>query len=275
MYDDSGRPVWYFSAGPMSSATTYSGAVLQFANGQTMGGPYHPPGTPATVATLDVQFTAANEATLTFTEASAAGVNSAKAGRTRTTNVTTQLPQVPFYIQPLGFAGFFSDDKTAHFAQSGVTSDLHYSFYLDVTLRPLDNVPELEKTYTMTSGSITLALQSNSVDSLATCTQSGSTTFSVSDLGSNHLFYLDASVFERYSLVIDFGEGTLAFDTILTCTGPGGTFTTTAPGFNAGNKLRYEGAIVGDTVKGSGILQTSVGGVSSTHKYDWNFIGIR
>ena len=48
MYEDNGRPVWYFSAGPKTSDTAYHGDVLQFADGQTVGGAYHAPGAPAT-----------------------------------------------------------------------------------------------------------------------------------------------------------------------------------------------------------------------------------
>ena len=56
MYDASGNPIWYISAGPMTSMTTggiyggemtttwsYTGALQQYANGQAIGAPYTQP----------------------------------------------------------------------------------------------------------------------------------------------------------------------------------------------------------------------------------------
>lgn len=75
MYDDLGKPVWYFSAGPMATPTTYKGAWLQFANGQTMSGPYHAPSTPIVVGQLEMQFNAEDDLTLTFTDVAAASLD--------------------------------------------------------------------------------------------------------------------------------------------------------------------------------------------------------
>src|SRR5579862_3555570 len=112
MYDDSGRPVWYYSAGAMmTDPTTYHGDVLQFANGQTLGGPYHPPGVPTRVGTLDIEFTAANAATLTFTEtlASPAAGDRAKAAgsRSSTRNVQPQFPKPGTFQYPQYYVGSF------------------------------------------------------------------------------------------------------------------------------------------------------------------------
>ncbi len=127
MYDDSGRPVWYYSAGPMmTDPTTYHGDVLQFANGQTLGGPYHPPGVPTKVATLDIEFTATNAATLTFTEtpASPAAGDRAKAAgsRSSTRNVQPQFPKPATFQYPQYYVGSF------HF-RSQVTGGLEYSVF--------------------------------------------------------------------------------------------------------------------------------------------------
>jgi hypothetical protein len=43
IYDAAGTPIWVVSGGPMSSDHTYSGAAFQTANGQPLGGSYHPP----------------------------------------------------------------------------------------------------------------------------------------------------------------------------------------------------------------------------------------
>src|SRR5438132_1006943 len=52
MYNEAGKPVWYYSAGPLSTPTHYEGQWLQFAGGQTTGGPYRPPAAPTTVGKL-------------------------------------------------------------------------------------------------------------------------------------------------------------------------------------------------------------------------------
>jgi hypothetical protein len=43
MYDNQGNPTWYLASGPMASATLYQGAWTQYANGQTLTGPYQAP----------------------------------------------------------------------------------------------------------------------------------------------------------------------------------------------------------------------------------------
>lgn len=47
MYNEAGDPVWYFTAGPMSSPTHFEGDWLQFSGGQTLAGAYRSP--PVTV----------------------------------------------------------------------------------------------------------------------------------------------------------------------------------------------------------------------------------
>lgn len=122
MFDDTGRPVWYFSAGPMTDEQTYHGAVLQFANGQTMGGPYRPPGEPATIASLDIAFTAQNEATFTFTEAtpSASLRKQVKANRTKKKSLQPQLPKPGTFVFPAAYDVYFQLYGKASI--SGVTS---------------------------------------------------------------------------------------------------------------------------------------------------------
>jgi hypothetical protein len=80
MYDVSGNPVWYFSAGPMSSPTHFESDWLQFAGGQTMSGPYHPPAAPQNVGRLAVDFSGKESATLTFTGPAASAKTGAKGG---------------------------------------------------------------------------------------------------------------------------------------------------------------------------------------------------
>ena len=111
MYGDDGRPVWYYSAGPMSSSTTYHGDVLQFANGQTMGGAYQPPTAPVKIATLDIEFTAQNEATITFTDASGtASVMQTKRGP-RSKPLQPQIPKPGRFVFPKSYSASFDAES--------------------------------------------------------------------------------------------------------------------------------------------------------------------
>ena len=66
MYAVAGAPIWYLSAGPMTTATTYTGGLQQYAMGQSIGGPYHPPQVVnANVGTVSVVFIDAKNGTLT------------------------------------------------------------------------------------------------------------------------------------------------------------------------------------------------------------------
>lgn len=74
MYDDAGNPVWYLSAGPMTTPKKYEGDWLQFAGGQTLGGAWRPPGTPTRVGRLAIEFSNEEAATLTFSDVAAARI---------------------------------------------------------------------------------------------------------------------------------------------------------------------------------------------------------
>ena len=94
MYDATGKPVWYFSAGPMSSPTTYKGAWLQFANGQTLTGTYHPPSTPVTVGQLALQFNSDDDLTMSFNDDRAtAARNATPKNRFKSLSVRPEFPK--------------------------------------------------------------------------------------------------------------------------------------------------------------------------------------
>jgi len=71
MYDESGNPIWYFTAGPMSSPTHFEADWLEFSEGQTLSGPYRPPATPRNLGRVTIDFVAFDDATITFTERAA------------------------------------------------------------------------------------------------------------------------------------------------------------------------------------------------------------
>lgn len=106
MYEQGGRPVWYFTAGPMNDDATYHGDLLQLANGQTMGGPYKAPAS-TKIGTVDIAFTADDQATITFTStaSSRAARGAVKAGGTSQRSLTTQFPKSGNYVFPPEFFG--------------------------------------------------------------------------------------------------------------------------------------------------------------------------
>ena len=69
MYDGSGNPVWYSTAGPMTSSTLYQGRLDQYSGGQTLTGAYQPPGAAANAGTVTLQFSGTTTATLTLPDA--------------------------------------------------------------------------------------------------------------------------------------------------------------------------------------------------------------
>lgn len=67
MYDDQGNPIWYISAGNMTSATLYQGQWEQYANGQTLTGSYKKPDqVNGNVGSITIEFTSRTTATLTL-----------------------------------------------------------------------------------------------------------------------------------------------------------------------------------------------------------------
>jgi serine protease len=67
MYDDSGNPIWYVTTGTMASPTLYQGVWLQFADGQTLTGPYKVNRLiNNNVGSITLQFSSTTTATLTL-----------------------------------------------------------------------------------------------------------------------------------------------------------------------------------------------------------------
>jgi hypothetical protein len=95
MYDDAGNPIWYFSAGPMSTPTHYEGDVLLFTNGQTLNGPYRLP-TSGAIGRMTIDFAAPDDATITITDGASATASVARArAGTRSTGPKKAKPQLP------------------------------------------------------------------------------------------------------------------------------------------------------------------------------------
>lgn len=278
MYDDAGRPVWYFSAGPMSSDNTYRGAVLQFADGQTMTGPYRPPTTPATIATLDVTFKADNEAEFTFTEppAAARGSLQARPGRTSTKQLRPEFPKPPTYLPPNRFAGNFTQSLNSHSVTGPATADAsaveslgtgwdQKLLFADATDYRIGNV------------NISISYSENSVVTVpggsATCKHSGSATVALAaSVASKSSLRVYTN--RKYILHLDFDEGATMVPTTGQCMADDlvTPFDPTVP--SPAIAFNYEGVVVEDTISGGGVKTISTGPVTTTWSYSWNFIGI-
>ena len=67
MYSAAGTPIWYLTSGTMTSSSTYTGSLQQYAMGQSMGGRYRRPQLiNANVGTVSLVFTDAKNGTITL-----------------------------------------------------------------------------------------------------------------------------------------------------------------------------------------------------------------
>jgi hypothetical protein len=206
MYDGAGRPVWYLSAGPMSSSSTYSGDLMQFAGGQTIGGAYHPPGPPTTVGTLGLVFSSMARAQLTFsgTSSAASGARTASDVPVRVIVVDQLLQKTPPYALPASYIGTMSSTDMAHqvVVPSGVTEETFTTRQTNVTgLRwslldppqPIGDEAAPTGTYVLDSrtGQVTVNLTQRIVTTApgltSDCTRTGSATYLVATLPSGPL----------------------------------------------------------------------------------------
>jgi hypothetical protein len=109
MYDAVGNPVWYYTAGTMASATSYDGPWMQFAHGQTLGGAYRFPDTPAPIGRLHIDFTAIDQAVFTMSDSVAPVATSmSKEGRILEFPTQRQLAAKPTYVPARRYDGNFT-----------------------------------------------------------------------------------------------------------------------------------------------------------------------
>ena len=192
MYDGAGKPVWYYSAGPMKSPTTYSGTLQQYANGQTLTGPYHPPSAPATLGSVAIAFSAPDAATLTFTGAA----GPAKAGSSRSIGIGREFQPVPHrYDYPIGYSGSFAQLVEIHAVQGPLTVDVSaLAIGTNLIWNRATGVPPppdgvnftgQPAKYVPTGGKVVVAVTYSAVSAAASCTGNASQTFSFVDLQSS------------------------------------------------------------------------------------------
>ena len=306
MYDSAGRPVWYLSAGPVSSSSTYSGDLVQdFAGGQTIGGAYRPPGAPTKVGMLDIAFSSMARAQLTFTgTSSAANGAMAKASVSRRVVIVDQLLQkTPPYALPASYIGSMSStdmEDVTLLPNPAVTVETITTRQTNATgLRwsLLESKPqggEIAPTGTYVlderTGQVTVNLTQRIVTTApgitSDCTRTGSATYLVATLpnGPLSLGTLTVNGYRDYGIDVDAVIFPLLIsDTTLICTVTDDTGTHTNPPLPAGP----EGGVlrIGETgvVKTTGIIKggpdspiaTQVVGGTDSYTYSYNFVESR
>lgn len=274
MYDDAGNPVWYLSAGLLSTPTTYHGDLLQVAGGQTESGPYHPPSTVNTIGTLDVTFTAVDQATLVFTETAAARADQIRplAGRTSQRNLQRQFKHPP-YIAPNSYAGSYTVTDVSHQQSPAEHIDITYITSFQNVVWQLD--PEIplpgQHAYGLKSGSIHVEFSESestiggdfctaslTIDQDLTKLPGKNFTLTVSDRGQNG----------HYSLVMLLTPGDIIANTTLSCNSG---LTAPVPVIPIASGT-WDGNVTGNGFKNGGKLTTSSGpGSTQTITYVFGF----
>jgi len=279
MYEDDGRPVWLFSAGPVSAdPTTYSGPLLQFSNGQTMTGPYQPPGNPATVGHLDVAFTADNAGTLTFTRASASGESSPRADSTATVPIQSEFDKPGTYVPPPGFEGILKVDSVLLTSQNGIEENLQMSYLYSLTWVENEDLSTASTySYDLDRGEVIVTLSGTQVTADGTCTAvgSGDTQFQNSLTPTNLPgFDLTANTHAAYTLKMHMDPGLATYTQTITCTILGSTTSSTAT-IPVQLDFGRNGAIASDVISGLQSFTQNVPGGTTSGLYNWSFHAIR
>jgi hypothetical protein len=252
MYDDAGRPVWYYTAGSMTDSVTYHGDVYQFADGQTMGGPYKPPGAPTKIATLDLEFNADNEADVTFTAATTAKSGHAKA-KSANNHWTPQFDKHGHYVYPGGYAGLMTFNVAVDLTATKETWEYDIAnAVLEPTLPPAGGPPQTSRHYhvrALNGGDVTAVVNGT----LADCTAAGTGDFPLISTSLDLEITQDA----KYTVTFDFSN--IILNVILTCPNPPTTTPVALPAVSA--KL----TLPSHAINNKGLLsQHSAGMISRT-----------
>ena len=150
MYDSAGTPVWYAATLKANGSNSYSGSLMQYSGGQTLGGSFHAPSGSAPVGSVQLAFTSRTTANLLIT---GSGLEPTNAAIQRYAIVPNGLSSPPTAAQPqtgwwwnpaeagrgyflevqngaVFFAGYMYDVSGKaiwYAAQSGLTSDSSFS----------------------------------------------------------------------------------------------------------------------------------------------------
>jgi hypothetical protein len=281
MYDANGKPVWYVSGDTMAAPNTYQGNWLQFANGQTLTGPYMAPSDPPTnVGTVRLEFPAPDQATLTLSDdqpPTAASPPASKSGPQAVPKIITLKPLLPKppkpkpIVPPGIWKGTFTYIENNHFADLGSSS--HFSWKGDITWVEDELSPLNGTNYIMLEGKVTVTfdekLDFTSSGTHTVCTGNGEKKDIILPAGLSrlHLGY-DGS----YTGSVVYGEIEIPFTEGCTLTTPGigtslGSEELTAKPYLA---FDFTGNVVYFEMKGNVNVYT---GPISTIDATWDFTG--
>ena len=274
MYDDAGNPVWYLSAGPLSSPTTYHGNLLFIAGGQTESGPYHPPSTATSIGTVDLNFSAVDQATLTFTEAPAARATGVGplASRGSTRNLQRQFKH-PQYVPPNTYKGSYNVTATSHTdAGQGVAHiDQTYLISFKGVTWTLSDLSTLngQHVYTLTSGSLSVDFASIEDSPPGVCTASATINQDLMTLPQRN-FNLSVSDSGRYflSMVLNLGDVTATAPIKCSFDVP----PASVPILPDTGNVSFEGSISGAEFKSGGIKTVTEPGTKLTVQFGFDFV---
>ncbi len=216
MYAETGNPVWYYSSGPLSTFSSYSGTLLQFANGQAIGAPYRAPSAPVSAGTISIEFSAADKAEMTISDGTASPGVQVK--RTQTRTITRTLP-APAIVAPQRWEGLFSHVRHLTSNVSGVLNDATVRITADAVT--WTRVPGASSPSYAPSGSVKLRYTGTETSPAGGCTVEGEQVFplTASDgelalLGSTYVMLV------RMTLTIELITTCTVFDLTTTVSHP-------------------------------------------------------
>ncbi len=228
MYDGAGNPIWYLSAGPMKTPTTYSGNLVQVANGQTVTGPYHPPSPPTTIGTVSIEFTSTETASIAFTDDGATPQQvSPSAGRSRMFNLKTQFkhpPPPPFAFPTRLDGNFTQNDSLTMTTYTGGTLTIKSTITGHVIWLPSDELTcpvtagKPCASYEPSGGSLHVKVDYSDVEGEAGFSCTGTSDDHDFDMPTSSISFIRISSDSTYSFQIGVPDGLIDFKMKLSCT---------------------------------------------------------
>ena len=239
------------------------------------------------IATLDVAFAGMNEATLTFTEATASSTaRIGKAGRSSTRKVRPQFPKQPTYVPPKFFTGVVSYNFTTTVKQDVDTTTGQGNVALNAIVWK-HNADDAVLPYDYDMASATMAIAAKFVDGFAggSCTTQGSVQLPVGtgefDIKPGTSI-MSVDGYKKYFIDIDIPTGQQPFVSTQTCDinglPPGDPRMTYL--MNPEVKFNFEGTVVKDAINSSfkkTVTSFDPDGSTTTQTLTvgWNFQALR
>ena len=256
VYDDAGDPVWYSSAGSMTSMVSYSGPLLRFARGQSIVGGYRAPAPPTHAGSIALHFTAPDTAELTLSDDAASAAPAGK--RTRTRTISRTLPP-PAIVPPGSWRGQMSDVIRTTDASGERTLRIDSSA---IVWRP--KAGAVGALYEPVAGSLIVSHHAVHEGPSGSCTTTGQVTRPITPGDGELRIDPETSVYVL-SLRAD-----IEYQATVVCATAGGTVSTTE---TAIAPLQIEGTahVIDGVIRGHPRDITSAGPPTTTRTKAWHF----